>query len=194
MYTDSSSWIWKFTMSVPWDLHPSGSTFRTLQFWVSLNLRTEMWHEAEKSKGSGYTNFVTHVQSPHPAEHSALLADLSIATSSQSKSADWLFYSKKDVRFMGGCNLLLIACNRFRLWKTQCSPNTFDTSSWPKSLLKYILKNWKRSLKRKFETYCQTYLQLFLVGGRPVICTTVKPHLLHIVGRPISYAISDNMQ
>ncbi len=41
-----------------------------------------------KVKGSGYTNFVTHVQSQHPAEHSALLADLSIATSSQSKSVD----------------------------------------------------------------------------------------------------------
>ncbi len=49
-----------------------------------------------KVKGSGYTNFVTHVQSQHPAERSALLADLSIATSSQSKSVASIILFKKS--------------------------------------------------------------------------------------------------
>ncbi len=52
-------------------------------------------------KGSGYTNFVTHVVSQHPAEHSALLAYLSIATSRQSKSLDLLYYSKEAVHVYG---------------------------------------------------------------------------------------------
>ncbi len=73
-----------------------------------------------KVKGSGYTNFATHVQSQHPAEHRISLL---LPPASRNRLTHY-FIQKKLFRFMGGCNLLFIACNRFRLWKTQSVPST----------------------------------------------------------------------
>ncbi len=68
-----------------------------------------------KVKDSGYTNFVTHVQSQRTAEHSALLSDLSIATSSQSKSVDSLFYPKKAVQFHASLQFVVHCLQRFQV-------------------------------------------------------------------------------
>ncbi len=68
-----------------------------------------------KVKDAGYANFVTHVQSQHPAEHSALLATLSIATSSQSKAVDSLFYSKNAVQVHGWLQFVVHCLQPFQV-------------------------------------------------------------------------------